>query len=163
MGDQQSIAVLNGMLLTAEGARDRFANTNKPTATELEQWITVHRSLRDDLQRVIASPAGQQMVDAVNESITSPLPFDAAEVPKRLFDAMIVLTGLYFLCLATLAHAVTSRYGEGSRSPIDIYTTAHPLVASLRDLFEIAGECIDFTQSAFAFVLSWPDTGHAPR
>lgn len=158
VGDQQSVAAMNGLLLTAEGARDRFANINKPTAGELEQWISAHRSLRDDLQGMAASPAGQQIVEAVSESVTTPLPFDSAEVPKRIFEAMIVLAGLYFLSLATLAHAVTSRYGEGSRSPIDIYTATHPLVTRLHDLVEIAGECIDFTESAFAFVLSWPKT-----
>jgi hypothetical protein len=158
MGDQQAIGMLNGLLSTVEGARDRFANTSKPTAAELEQWIIAHRSLRDELGGVLAGPAGIQMLEAVDESITAPLPFAATEIPKRIFGAMSVIAGLYYLCLATLAHAVTPRYGEGDRSPIDIYTAAHPLVARLRDLVEIAGECIEFAQSAFTFVLSWPET-----
>lgn len=158
VGDQKAIATLDAYLRAGENARDRFATTSKPTASELEQWISAHRSLREELKGVLATPAGTQMLEAVQETVTEPLPFATEEIPKRIFEAMIVLAGLYFLSLVTLGHAISSRYGDSTRSAIDIYTTTQPLVARLDDLIDITGECIDFAQSAFAFVMSWPKT-----
>jgi len=155
MGDQKAIATLDGFLRAGENARDRFATTAKPTASELDRWISAHRSLREDLQGVLATPAGAQVIEAVQETITEPLPFATEEIPKRIFEAMIVLAGLYFLSLATLGHAITSRYGDNTQSALDMHTTGHPLVARLDELIDITGECVDFAQSAFAFVSSW--------
>jgi hypothetical protein len=51
---------------------------------------------------------------------------------------------------------VSSRYGDNTRSALDIYSAAHPLVVHFSDLVAMAGECINHAEAAVAFVRSWP-------
>lgn len=154
--DRSAMDKLDELLHAGENARSRFANASMPTAGELTKWIDDYRELRHNLQDIHATPAGAQMVEAVKESLTEPIPFDAAEIPRRIFEALTTIAGLYALSLATLGHAVTSRYGEGERSPIEMYGAAHPLVARLSDLNDVARECIGFTRSTYEFWMSFP-------
>lgn len=162
--EQKGIDMLDALLRRLEADRDRFTSTAKPTSAELTKWIELFRSGRDEIRGAIvgtgSDPKGAalmaNLVATIKEEAGGPLPFDAAELPRRMFDAFIALAGLYFLSLATLAHAVSSRYGDGNRSPLAIYDQSHALVAHFGDVAAITGECLDIAQSTFAFVTSWP-------
>lgn len=150
------IDTLDRLLRHLEADRDRFTSSAKPTSAELTRWIELYKSGRDETRAMIASAKGAELAAIVREEVGGPLPFDAAEIPRRMFDAFIALAGLYFLSLATLAHAVSSRYGDGKRSPLAIYDQSHALVAHFADMASVAEECLDIAQSTFAFVASWP-------
>ena len=154
--EPKGIDMLDRLLRGLEADRDRFTSSAKPTPAELTGWIKLYRSGRDETRAMIAGAQGAELVAIVREEVGGPLPFDAAEIPRRMFDAFIALAGLYFLSLATLAHAVSSRYGDGKHSPLAIYDQSHALVAHFADMASVAEECLDIAQSTFTFVASWP-------
>lgn len=154
--DQNALSLLDAWLRKGESERDRFTSIAKPTSDELAKWIAGHKSVRDEMPTLLAAASSAHMVKVVEESVKEPLPFDPAEVPKWIFRTMVMLFELYFLSLATLAHAVSSRYGDDMRSAADIYTDKHPLVVHFSDLVAMAAECVDCAEAALTFVRSWP-------
>lgn len=154
--DPNALTMLEAWLRKGETERDRFVSITKPTSDELAKWIADHRAARDDLPNMLAATSSNDIIEAVKEAVTGPIPFDPAELPKWIVRTMIFVIALYFLALATLAHAVSTRYGDGTRNAVETYDAAHPLVVHLSDLIAIADECIDHVEAAFAFVKAWP-------
>lgn len=159
-GEQNGIDMLDRSLRRLEGNRDRFASSARPTSAELTGWIEVYRTQRDKIRTLLAGsdPDGAKLMAELVATIkekAGPLPFDAAELPRRMIESFIALAGLYFLSLATLAHAVVSRYGDGERTPFEIYDQSHALVAHFGDVADITKDCLDIAQSTLAFAAAW--------
>lgn len=156
--DDSAFEQFERALKALETDRDRFANVDRPTSADLTSWTQQYRSLRDSLRTFLSGPKATDMFVAIRaEMDTQPaVPFGPAELTKRILDALIALMGFYFLGLATLAHAIASRYGDRTRTPIELYTESTPLIAHFTDLVSIASECIDIAESSFAFYMSLP-------
>lgn len=148
--EQQHLAMTAAYLGVVQDHVVSFDDVARPGTEELERWLRASESVRDDSQAFVKGSAAQwdpALLDAI--SLVSGMPIEGEAIARFINDVLATGADLYWLGLATFAHAVTSRYGDKTRTPSQLYNEKNPLVVQLQRIVAVLEHCQRVARQAF--------------
>lgn len=141
--DQRSMLALTAAYAQiANDHVEEFDDVGRPSADELDKWLRSSESARVDAETFGMDNAGN-WDPAIAEALSaaSGKSIDGATIARFVYTTLGTGFDLYWLGLATLAHAVRSRYGTKTSSPSQLYSDGTPLVAQQQRVADALEHC----------------------